>query len=128
MFVLLTEQKQFFYEIEKVFNSLLAAFFFLLFKFIDFSEYKHRVFQVQWASFPFLFCLRNSDIIALLRPSQSPTLIKKKKKSSLWNTFILFSFLYSTSRNSRINLLISWSNPFLPRSAHGNSCPCPSYS
>lgn len=71
--------------------------------------------------FLFLFCLHNSDIIALLRPSESPTWIKTKNKniSSLWRTSILFFsvyiYLHSTSRNSRINLLISWSDPFLYR-------------
>lgn len=80
--------------------------------------------------FLFLFCLHNSDIIALLRPSESPTWIKTKNKniSSLWRTSILFFSFYiysivyiyvynihSTTRNSRINLLISWSDPFLYR-------------
>lgn len=44
---------------------------------------------MQWASFPFLFCLRNSDIIALLRPSLSPTLIKKKYLYIYTYTFAL---------------------------------------
>lgn len=73
-------------------------FFFLLFKFIDFTEYKHRVFQVQWASFPFLFCLRNSDIIALLRPSQSPTLIKKKKKYCRFGIHVYYFLSYIRHR------------------------------